>query len=108
MEGIIAEFDPVDPPYAAADTETEPPRHAPRAARARADDPTPGLGADESEPCRPHIKGPGGRKLLVRTAWLRVWTSEGVAKAERPVCVVYDPEDVLGSGPGARPEAGTR
>ena len=108
MEGIIAEFDPVDPPYAAPDTETEPPRPDAGATGPRTDYPIPGLVADESEQCRPRIKGPGGRELLVKPARLRVWTSEGVAKAKRPVCVVYDPEDVLGSGRGARPEAGSR
>lgn len=64
MEGIIAEFPPVDLPHAAYNQE----------------------GDVKLEKCKEF------HQLESRPVRLRVWTSEGVVKAERPVCVYFDPE----------------
>jgi hypothetical protein len=77
MEGIIAEFGPVDLPHAAYNKE-------------------PCAGAGESpETCFQDICKPMG-KLNSRPVTLRVWTSEGMAKADYPVCVFYDRAKVIG------------
>jgi len=83
MEGIIAEFRPVQLPFA---------KFNPR--------PTAEGEPEEAEACtltEPADKGAAPRDieeykdLRVRPVRLRVWTSEGVAAATRPACVIYDP-----------------
>jgi hypothetical protein len=76
MEGLIAEFDTVDPSFDAKPK------------------------AGESDPCQAQVRAPDGRELWVRPTRLRVWTSEGMAKAKRSICVVFDAEDVTERGPG--------
>lgn len=72
MEGIIAEFGEVELPYASSHS---------------AIDTSAGSLPDKghSDECEVH------GKLESRPVSLRVWTSEGVAKADRPVCVYFDP-----------------
>lgn len=83
MEGIIAEFRPVQLPFA---------KFNPR--------PTATGEPAEAETCtlmEPADNGAAPRDieeykdLRVRPVRLRVWTSEGVAAATRPACVIYDP-----------------
>jgi hypothetical protein len=66
MEGIIAEFPPIDLPHAAYKYNKE--------------------GDVKLEECKEF------EQLQSRPVRLRVWTSEGVVKAERPVCVYFDPK----------------
>lgn len=72
MEGIIAEFGPVELPYASYQPES---------------DTRPGGSQDGDSPeeCEKH------GKLESRPVRLRVWTSEGMIRADSPVCVFYDP-----------------
>ena len=85
MEGIVAEFDRVDLPYAAANPMED------------AD----GNAVDESAQCQRRMKDILAANLRVRATPLRVWTSEGMAKAKPWVCVIYDPKEVLGVSPAA-------
>jgi hypothetical protein len=81
MEGIIAEFDRIDPPYAVFTPSTEN-----DAARGGTD------GRDWK--CK-HSKALDDDGLGVRPVRLRVWTSEGVAQVKRPICLIYDPANVV-------------
>jgi hypothetical protein len=76
MEGIIAEFGKVDLPYAAyrPDTETQ---------TGDSDQDTLGFGQGGCDKLG---------DLIGRPVRLRVWTSEGVAKALGEVCVMYNPK----------------
>jgi hypothetical protein len=65
MEGLIAEFAKVELPYAGAGDLLN--------------------NRNAGEACEPHAA------LKSRPVKLRVWTSEGVAKAAGPVCVYFDP-----------------
>jgi hypothetical protein len=78
MLGIVAEFDEVDLPYAAYNPDSG-------AIAEEADEDSLGL---TSEKCQ-EING-----LIGRPVRLRVWTSEGVARAGRYVCVMYDRDQV--------------
>lgn len=84
MQGVVAEFDEVDLPYAAYN-----PDSGVTSEEAEKDSPV-GTSKVTSEECE-HIEGLRGRPVQ-----LRVWTSEGVARAVRPVCVMYDREQVTG------------
>lgn len=87
MEGIIAEFGKVALPYAAYNSDA--------VTDADGDDgPTLGLDPGMCERFR---------DLVGRPVRLRVWTSEGVAKAHGHVCVMYDPRE---TGGDARPSPG--
>lgn len=102
MEGIIAEFGPVDPPYAAYNVESDPTgNQSGEGSEDQADNEPEGV---ESEECKKRIKFKFGedkveRNLGARAVRLRVWTSEGVALADKPICVVYDPDEVLSEAP---------
>ena len=72
MEGIIAEFDEIDLPHAAYNAEKNQKRGS--------------QGTAKYDKCGMGFK----EKLDSRPVSLRVWTSEGVAKASRPVCVFFD------------------
>ena len=78
MEGIIAEFNEIDLPHAAYHADKNQKGDSPRTAK--------------QEEC--------GKKgeLDSRPVSLRVWTSEGVAKASQPVCVFYDMAEVESGG----------
>lgn len=73
MEGIIAEFGKIDLP------------HAVFSKAAGASFPADTCEQDECKPIG---------KLYSRPVSLRVWTSEGEAKALNPICVYYDPVEV--------------
>jgi len=87
MEGIIAEFTEVALPYAMYN-----PR-PPAALRAGID------GGEAALDCPLEDPALGG--LRARPVRLRVWTSEGVATALRPVCVTYDPARQIRDSAGA-------
>ena len=72
MEGIIAEFDKIDLPYAAYCEETD-----------KGD-------TNEQHNCEKKVCPEKMGNLHSRPVTLRVWTSEGVDKAPHPVCVFYD------------------
>jgi len=77
MEGLIAEFQPVKLPYAV---------YNPASNRKR----RPSSKKDEPELKCP-LEVPELEAMRARPVRLRVWTSEGVATALAPVCVIYDP-----------------
>lgn len=81
MEGIIAEFDEVELPQVAFDTTTKY-----ESCDAQSDDPR---WCDK-------LLDP---ELSAQPVTLRVWTSEGVAKANKCFCLVYDPKNLLGPQP---------
>jgi hypothetical protein len=94
MEGIIAEFEDVDPPFAAQS-----------AGRGSGSGGEEAMGSsmgqvfqqserDEPGYCREKRDEIENHGLSVRAVPLRVWTSEGVTRSKR-VCVVYDPDEVL-------------
>lgn len=84
MEGIIAEFDEIDLPHAAYNEEADV--------------------NDDMQGTAKHDKCGKIGKLDSRPVRLRVWTSEGVAKASRPVCVFYDMAEVESGGETNREE----
>jgi hypothetical protein len=96
MEGIIAEFDAVAPPYAAYEAGTDPESslgsidngEAEGGRRGRVPD-------DDRSECDLYQELLAARDLKVRPVRLRVWTSEGMAQALQRVCVVYHPDEVL-------------
>jgi hypothetical protein len=67
MEGIIAEFLSVDLPYAQP-------------------------AADAAAEAHCTLESPKLKDMRTRPVRVRVWTSEGMDDAARPVCVIYDPE----------------
>lgn len=88
MEGIIAEFGKVALPYAAYNSDTV----------------TDADGDGDDRPTLGLVPGMCERfgDLVGRPVRLRVWTSEGVAKAHGHVCVMYDPKK---TGGDARPSS---
>jgi hypothetical protein len=86
MEGIIAEFRPVELPYAvynpALDKKRRPSRNA--------------VKPDLKCP----LKAPELEEMRARPVRLRVWTSEGATAALAPVCVIYDPATIKRPPPG--------
>ena len=95
MEGIIAEFPLVDLPHAAYNDELD-------AVDNSDADAVGGLQQDKGPDCRPF------EPLESRPVRLRVWTSEGVIKARRPVCVYYDPEKIKQGRPQSENTTGLK
>jgi hypothetical protein len=95
MEGIIAEFDAIQVPTAVTE---------PRVLSAGSVSPE--ARAESSSWCNNFLEHKKGREWFVRPVPLRVWTSEGVDKAERPVCVVFREHKEVSDEPGDAMELG--